>query len=253
MSPASPDLSIVIPAYNEERRLGGTLDGVVEYFEGRGISFEVVVVDDGSRDGTRAVAEQRGGPVRVLPLQQNSGKGAAVRAGVMAARGRRLLFTDADLSTPITEWPRFAAKLDEGFDVVIGSRGLPDSNIVVRQPWYRERMGRIFNWMLRRLLPLRFRDTQCGFKAFAAPAARALFGASRTNGFAFDAEILFLADRAGYRIEQLAVTWRNSADSRVSPIRHSAQMIRDLVRIRLMAMRGAYHLPRIASPSPPSS
>ena len=253
MTSSPLDLSVVIPAYNEVKRLGPTLDSVVEYLETRRGTFEVIVVDDGSTDGTAALAERRGPPVRAVVLPHNQGKGAAVRAGVAASLGKRILFSDADLSTPIAEWSRFEAKLAEGCDVVIGSRSLGESVILVRQPWFRERMGKTFNWILRQLLPLRFPDTQCGFKAFTATAARALFGASRTDGFAFDAEILFLADRAGYRVEELPITWRNSADSRVSPIRHSLQMMRDLVRIRLLAARGDYALPAVRRPTSPTS
>ncbi len=242
MTSETPELSVVIPAYNEFRRLGPTLDRVIEFLGARGEPDEIIVVDDGSRDGTADFARGRGGPVRVIALERNSGKGAAVRTGVRASRGRRVLFSDADLSTPIEEWDRFAAKLDEGHDIVIGSRSLKQSNVVVRQPWYREKMGRTFNWILRRILPLRFIDTQCGFKAFDGAVARELFRVARVDGFAFDAEVVFLAVRGGYDVVDLPVTWRNDADSRVSPLRHSLQMLRDLVRIRWHHVWGGYAL-----------
>ena len=158
----------------------------------------------------------------------------------MACRGRLILFTDADLSTPIEEFDGFVTKLAEGYQVVIGSRALPGSRIEVRQPWYRERMGKSFNWILRRILPLDLADTQCGFKLFEARAAKFLFDLNRVDGFAFDAEILVLAKRFGYRIAELPVTWRNSKASRVHPIYHSLQMLRDLARIRFRSASGAY-------------
>ncbi|MEP6652157.1 MAG: dolichyl-phosphate beta-glucosyltransferase [Myxococcales bacterium] len=246
MSKTSPDLSVVIPAYNEAKRLGPTLDAIVAYLSSRQQTFEVIVADDGSTDTTLEMVKGRGPAIRVVALGVNRGKGAAVRAGVAAAAGRMILFSDADLSTPIQEWERFQGRLSAGCDVVIGSRGLDASRIEIRQPWFREKMGRTFNWILRRILPLRFPDTQCGFKAFTAAAAHSLFRASQTDGFAFDAEILFLAELAGYRVEELGITWRNSAESRVSPVRHSFQMMRDLIRIRIRAMRGSYSVESLA-------
>ncbi len=234
------ELSVVIPAYNEARRLSPTLDRVVSFLDVLGKPYEVIVVDDGSKDQTAELARSKGGAVRVIVLEKNSGKGAAVRTGVLASRGRRVLFTDADMSTPIDEWTRFEAALDGGLDIVIGSRGLDTSNVEVHQPWYRERMGRTFNWILRRILPLRFLDTQCGFKGFDGNVAREIFRATRVNGFAFDAEVIYVAQSFGYAIGDIPVTWRNDADSRVQPVRHSLQMLRDLVKIRFTRVVGGY-------------
>lgn len=234
----NPEVSVVVPAYNEGARIGPTLDRISHYFEGSRISCEVIVVDDGSHDETAEVARAKG--ARVLALGRNRGKGAAVRAGVLAARGMAILFTDADLSTPIDQWTPFQAKLMEGYDVVVGSRALAGARLEVRQPWYRETMGKCFNGILRRVLPLDLKDTQCGFKLFRAAPARRLFEASRIDGFAFDGEILFLAARFGYRVAEIPVPWFNSLPSRVDPIRHSLQMLRDVARIRLFAWRGAY-------------
>lgn len=245
----SPEVSVVVPAYNEAARLGDTLERIASYFRSLPMAFEILVVSDGSTDDTVGIARAADEAVHVIALAENRGKGAAVRAGVMESRGRFVLFTDADLSTPIEQWAPFRAKLDEGLDIVVGSRALPDSRIEVRQPLYRERMGRTFNWILRRVLPLRLKDTQCGFKLFEAVAAKRLFRVARIDGFAFDAEILFLATRRGYRVGELPVPWVNSVPSRVHPFWHSAQMLKDLVRIRLFDLTGAYKSSRAGSAS----
>lgn len=239
----SPALSVVVPAFNEAERIGSTLERIVGYYRERDLPFEVLVVDDGSTDATVRVARKAGGVVRVLEQGCNRGKGAAVRRGVFESRGQTILFSDADLSTPIEQWEPMRAILDEGYPIVIGSRALVDSRIEIRQPWYRERMGKTFNWILRRLLPLEIEDTQCGFKLFERAAGRELFGRARVDGFAFDAEILFLAKRLGYRVGELPVPWFDSVPSRVHAIWHSAQMLKDMLRIRLFAATGAYDAP----------
>ena len=235
-----PAVSVVIPAYNEAPRLAPTLKKVTSYFDGKLLAFEILVVDDGSKDATISMARAAPGPIRVVALGHNRGKGAAVRAGVRESRGAHILFTDADLSTPIEQWEPLRRKLDEGYDLVIGSRALVDSRIEIPQPWYRERMGKTFNWIQRHVLPLELKDTQCGFKLFDTAVAKRLFGTARIDGFAFDAEILFLAKRFGYRIGELPVPWFNSLPSRVHLLWHSAQMLRDLVRIRFFAATDAY-------------
>lgn len=233
-------VSVVVPAYNEGRRLGSTLEQITGYFRSQALPFEVIVVSDGSTDDTASVARTGGDAVRLIELPENRGKGAAVRAGVAESRGRWILFTDADLATPIEQFHPVREKLEEGYDVVIGSRALPDSRIELPQPWYRERMGKTFNWILRRVLPLELKDTQCGFKLFDADAAKRLFRAGRIDGFAFDAEIVYLAKRLGYRVGELPVPWFDSIPSRVHPVWHSLQMLKDLVRIRWYALMGAY-------------
>ena len=150
----TPAVSVVVPAYNEAARLGASLKRITDYFRSLSTSFEVVVVDDGSTDDTASIARAAGEPVKLVELPENRGKGAAVRAGVAESRGRSILFTDADLSTPIDQWKPIHHKLEEGYDVVVGSRGLADSRIELHQPWYREHMGKTFNWILRRTLPL---------------------------------------------------------------------------------------------------
>jgi len=233
-----PALSIVIPAFNEAERLPRTLERIAAHLAGGGSGGEVLVVDDGSRDGTAERAEAMG--ATVLRNGANRGKGFAVRRGMLAAQGRRRLMTDADLSTPIEELDRLAARMDEGYDVVIGSRALPESRIEVHQPWFRENMGRLFNLFVRGLVVPGIRDTQCGFKLFTAEAARAVFSAARLDGFSFDVEALFLAARRGYRIAEVPVLWRNDAASRVS-LRRGFLAFPDLLRIRANQLAGRYN------------
>ena len=236
----APALSVVIPAYNEERRLPGTLRSVVEYLRPRGTAFEILVVDDGSTDGTAAKVEAFADPaVQLLRGQENRGKGHAVRTGMLKARGARRLMTDADLSTPIADLGRLEEALGRGFDVAIGSRALPGSNVEVRQGAFREGMGRVFNVGVRLLLLPDLRDTQCGFKLFTAEAARVAFGASRLEGFCFDVEALVVARQHGLRIVEVPVTWRNDIATRVG-LTKGAQAFIDLARIRWSRSRGTY-------------
>jgi dolichyl-phosphate beta-glucosyltransferase len=228
-----PALSVVIPAYNEAERLPPNLARILAFLRGDGRSHEVIVVDDGSTDGTAARAREVGGEeVTVLVNEGNRGKGYAVRRGMLHARGERMLMTDADLSTPIEDLAKLEARLDEGYDVAIASRALPGANVEVRQGFFRENMGRVFNVLVRLLALPGLRDTQCGFKLFTGEAAREAFGAARLDGFSFDVEVLFIARRRGRRIAEVPVTWRNDAATRVSPLRGFVAFL-DLVRIRL--------------------
>jgi len=227
------DLSVVIPAYNEARRLGSTLDRVVEYLQGLGVRHEVLVVDDGSTDGTAALVEAHPGDgVRLVRQPENRGKGAALRRGVAESRGRRVLLCDADLSTPIEELPALERRLDAGAGVAIGSRGVEGSDVRRHQPVYRELMGKTFNRFIRLLGVRGFADTQCGFKLLHGEVARSLFPDVRTEGFAFDVELLWLARRRGHRVEEVGVAWIDSPDSRVHPLFDSAAMLRDVVLMR---------------------
>jgi dolichyl-phosphate beta-glucosyltransferase len=237
-----PSLSVVIPAYNEARRLPATLERVKAHLGGAKRAFEVVVVDDGSSDGTADVARAAGGAVRVLRHEPNRGKGYAVRRGMLAATGERRLMTDADLSTPIEELARLEAEIDRGVDVAIGSRAVAGARIEVHQPAYREAMGRLFNVLVQALLLPGLADTQCGFKLFTAAAAATAFGACRLDGFSFDVEALYVARRRGLRIAEVPVMWRNDAATRVG-LGGGGAAFADLLRIRYYALGGAYGPP----------
>jgi len=230
MAQARPWLSVVIPAYDEERRLPATLRAVVAHLSDRGRPFEVVVADDGSRDGTAEVAGAAGPEVRVLRLPHR-GKGGAVRAGVLAASGELLLVTDADLSTPIAELDLLVAALDR-CEVAIGSRNVAGARVTVPQRADRRLMGRAFNLLVRVLLLPGLRDTQCGVKLFRREAALAVFQRCRSDGFAFDVEALALARHLGYRVAEVPVEWRNSPDSRVRPLLDVPRMFWELLTIR---------------------
>lgn len=225
-----PWLSVVIPAYNEERRLPLTLRTVVNHLRELGRPFEVVVADDGSMDGTVGLAGGAAPEVQVLRLPHR-GKGAAVRAGVLAATGELMLVTDADLSTPIGELDRLVAALDR-CEVAIGSRHLAGSRVEVRQRLDRRLMGRAFNLLVQALVLPGLRDTQCGVKLFRREVALLVFERCRSDGFAFDVEVLSLARGLGYRVAEVPVEWRNSPDSRVRPLLDVPRMLWDLLGIR---------------------
>jgi dolichyl-phosphate beta-glucosyltransferase len=245
-----PSLSIVIPAFNEARRLPQTLGRVGQWLGSTTLRTEIVVVDDGSTDGTAEAARQAAGEgITLLRHEPNRGKGYAVRRGMLAASGELRLMTDADLSTPIEELPRLMRELDHGADVAIGSRAVAGARIEVRQPAYREAMGRIFNRLVRLLLLPGLKDTQCGFKLFTGRAADEAFGACRLDGFSFDVEALFVARRRGLRIAEVPVVWRNDEASRVS-LGGGGAAFADLFRIRVWAWRGVYGSAASGEPGP---
>ncbi|MCC7541710.1 MAG: glycosyltransferase family 2 protein [Deltaproteobacteria bacterium] len=228
-------VSVVIPAFNEEARLPVTLTKVLKYLEETHPDHEVLVVDDGSRDHTADVAESfrdKDPALRVLRLERNRGKGAAVRTGVLASTKDWVLVTDADLSTPIEELAALLRWAALGYEVVIGSRGLPQSDIRLRQPRYRELMGRGFNLLVRSLLLGGFSDTQCGFKLYRGDVGRDLFGRSELDGFAYDVEILLMAKQK-HRVREVPVVWYHAGNSKVSPGRDAAKMALDLVKMRI--------------------
>ncbi len=232
-----PFLSVVIPAYNEEHRLPPTLAIVKEYLAQQRYASEIIVVDNASADRTLEVA--RKADVEVLE-ERRRGKGAAVRTGMLAARGEYVLFSDADLSTPIAEVEKLLEAIRRGHEVAIGSRALPESNITVHQPWYRELVGRFGNLLVRMLAVRGIADTQCGFKLYPREVAQRLFGAQRMTGIAFDMEMLFLAQRLGLRIAEVPVTWVDNPDTRFSRVRDGLDALKDLLRIRWNWLRGRY-------------
>lgn len=230
----NPHLSIVIPMYNEEKRIGGTLRRILEFMKEKNYTWEIVAMDDGSRDRSIAVAKEilAGAPHRVIPNEQNMGKGATIRRGMLEAKGDLRLFTDADLSTPIEELDKLKDAINRGHQVAIGSRALKESQLIQRQPWYREMMGRTFNLIVQILHLPGIKDTQCGFKLFTSEAAEAVFPRQSMTGFCFDVEILTIAKRLGYRIAEVPVRWIDSPQSKVSPIKDSMKMFWDLLRLK---------------------
>ncbi|MFZ3207497.1 MAG: dolichyl-phosphate beta-glucosyltransferase [Geobacteraceae bacterium] len=230
-------LSIVIAAFNEEQRIGSTLLRIVEFLAGKGLEYEIIVVDDGSVDGTKETLTALRPTIpnlSIIHYEVNRGKGYALRAGVLASHGDMVLVTDADLSTPIGELEKLASPILAGeCEAAIGSRALALSELIRKQSCWRQGMGRVFNRIVRLMVLEGFFDTQCGFKAFTGDVARELFGESKVNRFAYDVEILALARQKGYRVIEMPIAWINSPDSRVNPIADPLQMLCDLCRIRL--------------------
>lgn len=232
--PAQPlrSLSIVIPAYNEEKRLPGTLHRVLEWLRQRGLDFsEIVVVDDGSRDNTVGAAEERSG-VRVLRNPGNRGKGYAVRHGMLDARGDWILYSDADLSTPIEDADKlYQAAIESSAVIAIGSRAIDRSLVSVHQSGFREWGGRAFNVVMRLVTGLRFHDTQCGFKLYRRDAAQTVFSRQKLDGFSFDVEDLYLAKKAGLKAIEVPVRWANVEGTKVS-MGQAMKSFTDLLKIR---------------------
>ena len=242
MSSGLPELTIIIPAYNEELRLPATLEQIAAYVRASGRETEILVVDDGSNDGTAAIAEafRNNFPaLRVLSNGVNRGKGYSVRHGMLEARGRVVLFTDADLSAPIEEADKLLDAL-ETHDVAIGSRALDRRLIFERQSRFREFAGIIFNTVVRLCLRLPFVDTQCGFKAFRREPCRIIFEQQRIERFGFDPELLYLARHHGLRSIEIPVRWGHSPATKVSMLRDSAQMFLDVLVIRWNSLAGRY-------------
>ena len=228
-------LSVIIPAYNEEKRILPFLEEIFNYFGSESARIEVLVVDDGSKDGTAELIRKTAlwhPTLRLIQQPKNMGKGAAVRTGMLASRGRLVLFTDADGSTPIPEIERLKLAIDLGAEVAIGSRALFSTETNIKALWYRKLIGRCFNLLVNLLILPGVQDTQCGFKLFTAKAAHTLASHQLVNGFGFDLELLFLTKKYGFAFREVAVNWHNVEGSKVNLIADSAKMFLDIFKIR---------------------
>jgi glycosyltransferase involved in cell wall biosynthesis len=240
---ANPQLSIVIPAYNESARIEATLERVMTCVEQQGWDAEVLVVDDGSQDGTQEIISLwmlRYPRLHLIQNQGNRGKGYSVRNGLLQASGDVVMFTDADLSAPMEEAERLLAAIAEGADVAIGSRWMDKTRQTIHQPMYRRFFGRCFNWVTRMVMGLPFKDTQCGFKAFKRPAAQVIFRLQRIERWGFDPEILFIARKLGYNIREVPVTWGHDERSRMSYLKDGMKMLEEMAVIRTNSLAGRY-------------
>lgn len=244
-----PEISVVVPAYNEHERLEPTLRDMVTYFRGSSRQVEILVVDDGSRDATAALVTRLSAElpeVRLIRLPANRGKGYAVRAGVVNAVGRLVLFADADGATPISEIERLESAISGGSHIAIGSRALKASGVEVKTRFYRRLIGRSFHFLVTSLTVKGIADTQCGFKLFRGEVAQDLFTRMRMDGFSFDVEVLLMARRGSYQVAEVPVNWEHQPGSRVNLVTDSLRMARDLFKIRGNAIRGFYDQPHLA-------
>lgn len=234
--PNEPFLAVVIPAYNEEVRLASSLERIAAYFGAQTYTWTVTVVSDGSTDHTDDLVNQQAAQdprFHLLTYQPNRGKGYAVRKGILDSPGRFILFCDADLATPQAETSKLLAAMESGADVAIGSRPLKESSLDIRQPWYREFLGRAFNLAVRSLAVKGIHDTQCGFKMFTQSAAKDIFNRCALDGFSFDLEALMIARDLGLKIEEIPIHWAHQEGSKVSLMRDGPRMLLDLVKVRL--------------------
>ena len=251
---SQPELSVIVPAYNEQARLEPTLSAYVAYFRQRAHSFELIVVDDGSVDGTTELVERvaaQANEIRLIRLAENRGKGFAVRSGVVNARGELILFADADGATPPDQFERLHRAVAAGADVAIGSRVVRTAGVAVRARLHRRIIGRVFHALVRLCGVQDIADTQCGFKLFRGPVAHALFSRMRTAGFSFDVEVLMMARLCGFTIAEVPVSWTHQAGSRINLATDSIRMAWELAVIRARRQRGDYRAPHVAPWTPP--
>jgi dolichyl-phosphate beta-glucosyltransferase len=235
--------SIIIPAFNESQRIVRTLNRVLSYIAEQGWDAELIVVNDGSRDDTAEIVRhyaEKNAMMRLIENPGNRGKGYSVRNGMLNALGEILLFSDADLSSPIEEAPKLFQAIANGADVAIGSRWLRTDLQIERQPWERQLFGRVFNLILRVVLGLKFKDTQCGFKAFSREAAKTIFPLQRIERWGFDPELVFLAEKHGFGVMEVPVQWAHDEKSRIKPLRDGTRMFFEVLQIRWNALTGAY-------------
>lgn len=240
---STPDLSVIIPAYNEESRLPATLESVYQFLVGSGRSFELMVVDDGSHDRTADLVQsfsQNHANVRLLSYQPNKGKGHAIRTGILAAKGDRLLINDADGSSPIAEVDKLDAGIASGADIAFGSRAKPDESRKVNALAYRKFVGNTFNMIVQSLLLPGFYDTQCGFKMFKREVAHDIFSVSTINGYGFDVEVLYIGKLRGYKIIEVPINWSNVEGSKVNVLTDSPKMLLEVLKIAVCGWFGRY-------------
>ena len=235
-------LSVVIPAYNEEERLSRTLPKILNFFESRDYSSEIIIANDGSRDKTAEIVQEfiaKHPQLRLVNLKKNQGKGGALRQGVLASKGEWVLFMDADLSTPLKEIDKFWP-YSKDFFVIIGSRKMSGAEIVTRQSFLRENLGKVFTFLTNTLATGNLSDVTCGFKLFHGDLARTLFKLGIINDWSFDAEILFLAQKFGHRIKEVPVEWHNDPRTKVSMLKDGVNAFKGLLRIRTNDFKGLY-------------
>jgi glycosyltransferase involved in cell wall biosynthesis len=243
----TPEISIIIPAFEEEARVGTSIERILSYLRSLSARAELIVVDDGSKDRTAEVAESAfksasDVATKVIRYEENRGKGFAVKTGLLAASASVALFSDADLSTPIEEMPKLIDPIRNGeYDLTFGSRALDRSLIGTHQPWRREQGGKVFNLVVRTLTGMPFWDTQCGFKAFSMTKFRPLLDLMQIERFGFDVEFLYVAQLHGLRLKEIPVRWNNDERSKVSVVRDSARMFKEVTEIRRNAKRGVYN------------
>jgi dolichyl-phosphate beta-glucosyltransferase len=248
-----PTYSIVIPAYNESARLGATLEKVLAYVHAQGWDAEVIVVNDGSRDNTAEIVRSfaaKDPALRLVENPGNRGKGYSVRNGMLNARGSIVLFSDADLSSPIEEAPKLFEALERGADIAIGSRWLRAETQTQRQPLHRQLFGRIFNLVLRLTLGLQFADTQCGFKAFKQTAVQSIFPLQRIERWGFDPEILFLARKFKFRVQEVPVAWAHREGTSINPLVDGSRMVMEMLHIRWNSLTGKYDTAKAPNAKP---
>lgn len=237
-------VSIIIPAYNEEQRLPATLDSVCSFMDSQKHDYEVLVVDDGSSDGTCDLVrtyEDKNPKVKLISYDENQGKGYAVRTGMLAASGDYVIYNDADGSSPIEEIEKLIASIDAGHDIAFGSRAKPDDSRYVNALAYRKYMGNTFNLIVQFLILPGIQDTQCGFKMFSRNVARDIFSVAQVNGFAFDVEVLYIARLRHYNWEEVPINWSNVDGSKVNVLVDSPKMLLEVFKVRLAAWMGKYH------------